>query len=234
MTETLIAEPPVPANPPTGQFEPDPAIMEGGREVIGGVTYYRGPKGELMPAQIVKAADLLVDETVRRMIGFAVPLNRQIARFKAHSLDDVASVQALLAQEYGAKVGGAKGNLTLTSLDGCLKVQVQIQDRLTFGPELHAAKALVDAFIEDKAEGADPVLKALVMAAFRADQSGQLNRAELFRLLRHDIDDDRWKAAMRALKDSIRVDGSKEHIRFFRRADPSQRWEPITIDVADA
>lgn len=232
MTETMTTHSaPLPSS---GQFAPDPDIMMGGKEEIAGVTYYRGPQGELLPAQIVKAADVLQDEVVRRIVGHALPLHQQIARFKEHSMDDIQAVQDILSQEYGVKLGGPKGNLSLTTIDGCLKVQVRIQNRLTFGPELHAAKALVDAFIQDKAEGVDPVLKTLVLDAFRADQSGQLNKGELFRLLRHDIEDPRWREAMRALRDSIRVDGSKEHILFFRRADPTQRWEAVTIDVADA
>jgi hypothetical protein len=35
---------------------------------------------------------------------------------------------ALIAQEYGAKIGGAKGNRTYQSFDGLMKVQVQVAE----------------------------------------------------------------------------------------------------------
>ena len=39
---------------------------------------------------------------------------------------------------------------------------------------------------------------------------------------------------MRAIKDSIRVEGSKEHVRFYQRPTARAKWEAVTIDVADA
>ena len=51
-------------------------------------------------------------------------------------------------------------------------------------------------------------------------------------LLRLDIDDPRWKQAMEAIRDAMRVTGSKEYVRFYRRASIAARWEPVTIDLA--
>ncbi len=61
-----------------------------------------------------------------------------------------------------------------------------------------------------------------------------MNRAELFGLLRLEIADERWQRAMKAIRDSIRVEGTKEYVRFYERSDARQAWKAITIDLAVA
>ena len=116
---------------------------------VGGKPYRQDTRGALVPESAIKPMDLLQDEQVRKMVGFARDLSGQIARFKGHTYDDIGSLQALIAQEYGAKIGGQKGNITLTSFDGLLKVQVQVQDQIDFGAELQAAKELVDECLRE-------------------------------------------------------------------------------------
>ena len=68
------------------------------------------------------------------------------------------------------------------------------------------------------------------------DKEGRINRSALFQLRRMRVEDGdpEWRAAMDALSDAIRVIGSKEYVRFYRRDHPRARWEPITIDLARA
>lgn len=201
---------------------------------IAGKPMMQDAKGRYVPVGLVKPADKLQDELVRKMIAFAGDLSEQIGRFKGHCFDDLGSFQALIAQEYGASVGGAKGNVTLTSFDGTMKVQFQVADLLDFGPELQAAKALVDECLNEWTEGSRDEVRALVSRAFNVDKEGKINRAELFMLLRVEIDDDRWQRAMAAIHDSIRVIGSKIYIRFYRRETPQAPWRAVTIDLAAA
>ena len=205
-----------------------------GRVEVGGNVYMTNPKGALVPLELVRPSEQLIDGQVRKIMGHARELSAQIARFKKHTLDDIADLMALLLQEYGLGVGGQKGNVSLTSYDGTLQVRLQVQERLTFGPELQAAKANVDAYLTELTEDAGPELRGIVAHAFRTDHAGLINRAELFRLLRYEIADERWQQAMRAIKDSIRVEGTKEHIRFYQRPNARAKWEAVTIDVADA
>lgn len=201
---------------------------------IGGKLYMPDAKGALVPIDLVKAKDRLEDEMVRKMIGFAVDLNAQIARFRGHCFDDIGSFQALLAQEYGAEKGGAKGNVTFNSYDGTMRVKVQVADLLEFGAELQAAKKLVDACLTEWSAGTADELQAVVNRAFQVDREGKINRSELFMLLRVSIEDARWQRGMDAIRDSIRVIGSKTYIRFLTRPDSSASWTSVTIDLAAA
>ncbi|WP_020179675.1 DUF3164 family protein [Methylopila sp. M107] len=212
----------------------DTETLEPGVIVVQGEKFMRDAGGRLVPLDQVKPMDKLIDQTVRKMMGHADTLSAQVGRFKAHSFNDVAALQALVGEQYGAKLGGAKGNVTLTSIDGTLKVQVQIQDQIAFGPELQAAKALVDECIADWATGTRSEIRALVEHAFQVDKEGQINRGALYQLRRVAIEDPRWVRAMEAIADSVRVIGSSPYMRFYRRENHRAGWEPVTIDMAAA
>lgn len=200
---------------------------------VDGTPYLRDAKGALVPLASVKATDLLMDELVRGMTSGAAAVSSQISAFKVSAFDQVASFQALLAQDYNATLGGKRGNITLTSFDGCLKVQLQVSDLLEFGPELQAAKALVDECLTAWSKDSGTELRALVTRAFSVEK-GQINRTELFMLLRVNITDERWVRAMDAIRDSIRVIGSRQYMRFYQRPTPEAGWQAITLDIAAA
>ncbi|WP_341990337.1 DUF3164 family protein [Azorhizobium sp. AG788] len=209
-----------------------PGIVE-----LNGKSYMTDAKGNLVPLALVKPVDVLMDETVRKIIGYARELSARIARFKGHTYDDICSLQALIAQDYGAKLGGSKGNITLTTYDGTERVQVQVADLIEFGPELQAAKKLVDACLSEWSEGSRDEIQAIVARAFQVEKEGTVNRAELFMLLRVEIADARWQRAMDAIRDSIRVIGSKTYFRFYEREDADGtlgEWQAISIDLARA
>ena len=201
---------------------------------VAGTPYLRDAKGNLVPVASVKPVDLLMDETVRKVLDKARDVSAVVAAFKGEAFESVNELQALIAQNYNATVGGKKGNITLVSFDGCQKVQVQVADLLEFGPELQAAKALIDECLTEWAVGSAVELRALVNRVFSVDKEGQINRAELFMLLRVEIEDERWVRAMEAIRDSIRVIGSRTYVRFYDRPAPDAAWHAVTIDLAAA
>jgi hypothetical protein len=209
--------------------QPDSRITE-----VRGKQYMTDAKGALVPVETVKPVDMLMDETVRKIMGFARDLSAQVARFKGHTFEDIGNFQALIDQEYGAKVGGKKGNITLSTFDGLEKVQVQVVDLIEFGPELQAAKRLIDECLIEWSGNSGSEIRALVNRVFQVEKEGQINRAELFMLLRVEIADERWKRAMDAIRDSMRVIGSKTYIRFSERDAPDAPWRSVTIDLASA
>lgn len=206
-----------------------PAIVE-----VAGKSYMPDAKGNLIPVEAIRAADKLEDETVRKVMGFAVALSEQVARFKSHTFADLNGFQALLEQEYGARAGGAKGNVTFQTFDGLMKVQVQIADQISFGPQLQEAKKLIDECLREWGAESKAELRALVNRVFSVEKEGQINKAELFSLLRVEIEDPRWRRAMDAVRDAIRITGTKEYVRFYRRDDSTADWRAVKIDLAAA
>lgn len=211
-----------------------PAPIPTGIIDVNGQQCMREANGGYRPVSLIKPTDKLIDEQVRKIFGFAVALSEQVSRFKGHTFDDLGELDALLEQEYGLKVGGAKGNKSYISFDGLMKVEIRVSDLMTFGPELQIAKALIDECLNEWAADSRPEIRAIVTRAFNTDKEGQINRGEVFMLLRLEIEDERWQQAMRAIRDAVRVIGSKTYMRFSMREAFDAAWQTITIDLAKA
>lgn len=209
--------------------KPHPAAID-----IGGEPHLRDAKGRLVPLATVKATDLLMDELVRTLNTEARENAKRNADFRAKTFTTVSELQALLAQQYDAKIGGQKGNIQLLTFDGLQRVQIAVSDLLEFGPELQIAKALIDECLTEWAVDSKVELRALINRVFSVDKEGQINRAELFMLLRVEIADKRWQDAMAAIKDSIRVIGSRSYARYYERDQPDGRWNAITDAATSA
>lgn len=189
-------------------------------------------KGREVPLDLVRPQDQLQDETVRKIVGYFIAASEQLRRLKQHTFDDISAFEAILAQEYETSIGGAKGNKTLTSYDGLYQVQVQVQDRVDFGPELQIAKGLIDECLNEWSADSRPEIQAIVTRAFNTDKEGQINRSEIFMLLRLEIEDARWQRAMSAIRDAMRVVGSKTYVRCYMRDHAEAAWEPVVLDLA--
>lgn len=196
--------------------------------------YLQDAKGRLVPENLVRPVDKLEDQLVAKMLVYADELSAQIARFKAHCFDDVGAFLALLQDQYQATKGGAKGNMTFTSYDGTKQVKIAVADHLSFGPELQVAKSLVDECIAEWAQGASDHIRVLVQHAFQVDKEGQVSREAIFALRRLSIEDERWQRAMSAIGDSVRTEGTKTYVRFYRRARPDDPWAQVPLNMAAA
>jgi len=194
--------------------------------------YMQDAKGRLWPVDTVKETDKLEDQLVEKIMGYAAELSAQITRFKGHTYEDIAAFMDLLAEKYDTKKGGKKGNVSFTSFDGLTQVRVQVQDYLTFGPELQIAKDLIDECINEWSEGSRDEIRAIVNNAFNVEKTGQVNREALFRLRKINIEHEKWQKAMEAINDSIRVAGSKTYFRFYRRNSTDEGFKAIPIDLA--
>lgn len=213
---------------------PAPATLPPGVVEIGGQKYLQDSSANLVRVELVKTEDLIEDEMVRKIMGFAVDLNAQLARFLAHTMDDIGGFVALLDQEYGVTRRGKKGNASYTTYDGLMMIRVQRADVIDFGPQLQTAKALIDEYLNEISAEASAEIQTIITRAFNTDKEGEVNRSELFRLRRLSITDPRWVRAMEAVTDATRVIGSKEYVRFYRRETQDGQWTAVTIDLASA
>lgn len=208
--------------------------VPGCESVVGDHTYWRNAEGDLVALENVRPKDQLQDQVVRRIFGFVLPLSDQIARFREHTQADINGFVDLILQEYGTKRGGTVGNVSLTSFDDMYRVELRIAKLTQFDSDLLAAKQLSDECLAEWSEDSNANLRTIVRAAFQVDKLGRVNQQALLALLRHDIDDERWRRAMAALRDAIKVRVTKEHLYFFRRPAPGQEFVAVTVNLAKA
>lgn len=194
--------------------------------------YMQDAQGRLVPKGSIKDVDKARDQLVHEIVGKALTLREAMQGFRDDVMGDVAAFVQLSAEQYGAKVGGSKGNLTLTSYDGRFKVQRQVSETLIFDERLQAAKELIDECITEWTEGSRDEIRALINDAFQVDQSGRINTGRVLSLRRLKITDERWQRAMQAVSDSLQVAGSKSYLRIYQRRPGDGKYEPISLDLA--
>ena len=194
--------------------------------------YWLDPKGNLVPDANVKEIDKLRDQTVRRIWALAEALHQEMKNFKATSFDDVAAFVQISADQYGAKIGGNKGNVQLLTFDGSLKIQRNIAEHIVFDERLQAAKQLIDECLEEWTEGSRDEIKVIINAAFNVDKKGEISTAKVLALKTIEIDHPKWQSAMQAISDSINIIGSKAYLRFYTRDDATGGYLPLSLDIA--
>lgn len=194
--------------------------------------YWRNAQGGLTPESLIKPIDRTRDQLVKEMIAAALAQSAALARFKAAAFGDVEAFVRLSAEQYDAKLGGAKGNVTLVSFDGRYKVVRQMQESIVFDERLQAAKTLIDECIQTWGQGSDAKIMALVDDAFAVGKEGKINTGRVLGLKGLDIKDAKWQSAMQAISDSVQVASSKPYIRFYERVGDTAEYRPISLDVA--
>lgn len=194
--------------------------------------YWKDANGNLVPESKVKDIDKLRHHVVTDLCRQALDLSKVIKSFKAMSMGDVGAFVSISLEQYGVTTGGQKGNVTLISHDGEFKLVRQMADRIVFGEQLMAAKALIDGCVHEWAQDSNDNIKALVNHAFQTDKEGKINTGRVLALRSLDIKDEKWQQAMQAIADSMRVASTTPYIRFYQRRAGTQEYMPIVLDMA--
>ncbi len=196
--------------------------------------YMQDAAGRLVPVSTIKPIDIERDKLVIEIAEKAKELSALIVQFKGRVFGDIAAFVSMSAEEYGVKIGGQKGNVTLMSFDGRYRVQRAIAEHISFDERLQAAKALIDECITDWSQGSRDEIKVLVNDAFQVDKEGNINTGRVLGLRRMKIDDARWGRAMSAIAEAVQVIGSKSYVRVYERVGETGEYKAISLDVAGA
>src|SRR5690606_8263252 len=194
--------------------------------------FWEDARGALIPESVIKPVDKERDALVKSLVERAKPLQEPLRKFKEDAFADIQALIDLSAEQYGAKVGGRKGNVTMYSFDGRYKVQRAMQDHIAFDERIQAAKALIDACIAEWTHDARPELLAIIDRAFSTDKEGEISPGRVLQLRRHEITDPLWLEAMNALSEAVQVVGSKSYIRLYERIGDTDQYRPISLDIA--
>lgn len=193
--------------------------------------YMENAQGHLIPKHAIRPADMARNDLVLELVAEARAVRGKLADFKTRAMGEVSAFVSLSAEQYGAKIGGNKGNVTLVSYDGRYKIQRSIAEHITFDERLQAAKSLIDDCLREWASTSRPELQTLVTQAFDVDSEGRINTGAILALRRYDFDDERWLQAMQAIGESIQVTGTKAYIRVYER-NSAGGYDAIPLDIA--
>lgn len=194
--------------------------------------YRKNALGHLVPESDVREQDKLRDQVAGELAGQAIALNKALAEFKKKALADIADLVSIAGERYGVQMGGKKGNVSIMSYDGQFKVVRSYAERISFTEEMEVAKQAVFDCISSWSTGASDHLLAIVNRVFSPNRNGQIRTADVLDLLRLEIDDPKWQAAMQAVKDSILIVGTAVYVRVYQRIGTTDQYQAIPLDLA--
>ena len=187
-------------------------------------------QGRLVPLYLVKPADRQRDELVNDLFVAFTRLQQGCESFRERADSEIDAHLQLVQEKYGVKNRGQSGNLVLTSYDGELRICRAVDKVVAFTDEIHAAKKLIFECVSEWTEGARDELKVVADDAFRQDKQGHLSVDRIMGLLRWNITDARWERAMQAIRDSVKVQATRQYLRFYRRT-PEGSYQHISSGV---
>lgn len=198
---------------------------------IDGIKYYLKSDGSLIPESQVKDIDKLRDQTVMEAADKLMTLKSSMIRLKAEVVDDINEFLAVSAEQYGVKLGGERGNLTLTSMDGAVRIDYKNSDTITFNEQIQVAKQLIDEYLDELTKDSNPELKTIVSAAFRLRQ-GRIDVKSVLKLREYNISDERWKKAMDIIDDAKQIVSTKKCLRLYVRNKLTGELENQPFDLS--
>jgi len=194
--------------------------------------------GDLVLVSRIHEADLLYHDLVLSIAAIWKSLAGKIERFKGYNFRDVQTVLALLNEKHGVKRGGKEGNMSFFTFDRRFKLQIAIQKKLDFGPELQMAeKKLLEALDDMAASNGDETLdsnaadlRTLLSAAFKL-VDGKIRVSEVLRLRGFKIANPLWNEGMDIVDAALIVTSKKRQIRLYERNDLGV-YVAIPLDIA--
>lgn len=189
-------------------------------------------RGAKVPTKNIRPADVVRHEFACKAVELAIEQRNALAEFKKKQIAEFDSFIDLLRQEYGANLGGKKGNVTLRSFDHKHKVVLQVQESIELGPELLIAKEFITDCLNEWSEGANENLKAVIEQTFATNRQGRVSVQRVLGLRRLNINDEsgKWERAMAIIADAIEVVDSRRFIRFYTTE--GEREVPVSLDIA--
>lgn len=193
--------------------------------------WVRNAVGNLVHESEIREQDKLRDRVVSDIAADALRLNKALKTLKDKALRDIDDLVSIAGEKYDMKLGGPKGNVSITSFDGAFKVQRVYADRISYTEEMEVAKAKVFECIRSWGEESNKHLLTLATNAFRLNRNNEISISRVTEMMRAEIDDPEWKKAMAAVKDSLTVSGSAVYVRVQER-DADGKYQTIILDMA--
>jgi len=193
---------------------------------------YVDAQGQVVPAAYVKPYDKARDRIARRILRRFEEERARLEKAYQATLQDIDELATLAGRE-GITVGGAKGNLQFQSFDRLIQIGMDARYNVEFDERLRAAQEKIEAFVKDRAAGADNDLRELVMMAFKPTSDGLLSRARILGLLRLNIRHASWEAAMTLIRESINTERGKTLLRVEKRATREADFVRVILSLSD-
>lgn len=191
-------------------------------------------QGLQIPIARITAHERLCEKELGKAFAKAKKLNVDLTKFK-DEVQQLASdlYESFLLTHGKETIGKGKGNMTFFNFDRSVKVEVSVNELITFDDNLiKLAKEELDGFLSSSISGTESFIKDLVLQAFETSR-GRLDTKKVLSLKKHSkrIKDERYHEAMRLIDESIRHVDSKTYFRVWERDDKGE-YQSIDLNFS--
>ena len=162
----------------------------------------------------------------------AQELNVQMAEFKYKSMHMVEQViERCVKQHNIIKLKKIKGNVQFISIDGLIKVQRSIDDRIEINSNIEAARQLFDQYRDVIKRDSSGDAQQWIDTSFET-KNGKMSTGKLIEIMNKEIDHPIYRKGVEALRKSLFVAGTKAYLRFYYRDAADDEWKTLPLQFS--
>jgi len=199
----------------------------------------QAPKGFVFNASgdLIKESNLTPlqreeDALCKTLFPLAQSLNEQMAIFKYTSMHMVEQVIERCVKEHNIlKLKKIKGNVQFISIDGLIKIQRSIDDRIEINSNIEAARQLFDQYRDVIKREAGGDAQQWIDTSFET-KNGKMSTGKLIEIMNKEIDHPIYRKGVEALRKSLFVSGTKAYLRFYYRESSDVEWKTLPLQFS--
>lgn len=201
-------------------------------------TNWTDESGSVIPYNRTTKYERNAERVTAALAKEAIRLNAGLTAFKQRIKDEALKLYTEFCNENGGKIGKGKGGATFYNFDRTIKVEVQVNEPITFDENtIKLAKDKLDELLNEGLENAKEFVKPLVMEAFETS-AGKLDTKRILGLQKHTsrIKDERYADAMALISKAVRRQSTKEYFRVWVKdtnneyIDIQLNFSAVTVD----
>ncbi|MBL4832620.1 MAG: DUF3164 family protein [Pseudomonas sp.] len=197
------------------------------------------PEGFIFNAQgdLIKESNLSPlqrEETklCQELFPKAQELHHAIALFKHESMHMVEqALERLMNQHKIVKFKKIKGNVQFVSINGLIKIQRAIDDRIEANSISEVARQFISQYQQVVKEGSSRDASQWIDTTFE-NGNGKLSVSKIVDFMNRDIDHPLYRQAVEALRKSLFVSGTKAYLRFYFRDAADSEWKALPLQFS--
>jgi|SRR5690554_605375 len=175
----------------------------------------------------------LMEKNAIKLFKDAIKVNEVLHDFKEKVREICEEVHEQYLKDKNIDAKG-KGNFTWYNFDRSIKVEVSINDRITFDDMgIATCRELFDEYLNDTLKNTrNKMISKMLHDAFTTSR-GKLDTKKVMNLIRYENEEDhpKFKKAMEVLKDSIRKPSSKTYFRIWAK-DTAGEYQNIDLNFS--
>jgi len=199
--------------------------------------YWTSATGQTVPYSFVPARDRKATKIINTQIKAAQAISEKLTALRSAALQAIVDFVAWSESENGVEtIGGAKGNINLTSFDGLSQIRVRKPEYIEFDERLEQAKSIMFDYLDSLGNSPEAKIAiALCTEAFTTTRDGRVRADAVMAVDRRiRLDAPQWRQAMALLHESRMAIAAKTYVRFYTRPNTEADFALINLNIADA